>query len=425
MAYIDDFVPDYLSVETIEAMFVSRRRAPDNTSNDIQVDPSSRIRGEPSEHENSLPTLHRNAAAANAAARPSFLLQSNILLTNPLSVLWKFQLLKEEPGALISGIILWPIGMIGYALSLPLRIGIFVGVLIRTIRDMCNAYQLGTEEFKKVSKARLLILGGATGELVSAIVGCAAPPIAYKIDEAIQSNYEIHRFYRSHYLSFWSQEEKVKEAHYKKAFKEFIKCCDQTKTHLKNYHSNDYIDTPMPRVLDEIFALGILRAYINSSALEKLEKVALYKCGYQAEQEENDKIKAELGGSFSPTEENKARVKKAGQNKQSEMADTISENKSSLKKAYEILQKKHSDQEIIEFVTLKWILDNEPTREEEGYFKDNESKSSFSSAVDALADDEQKAIHAIMTALNSYAATLKSYDRQLEGTLMSDLYSPT
>ena len=62
-----------------------------------------------------------------------------------------------------------------------------------------------------VMKLRVFVLLGATGELVSGAIGIACPPIAYKFDEWIQSNYLIHSWYVGSYLSLWSYEVRGRE----------------------------------------------------------------------------------------------------------------------------------------------------------------------------------------------------------------------
>ena len=87
--------------------------------------------------------------------------------------------------------------MIGYAIALPIRIAIFAIALFKLIEVFFRTLFKG--EFSQLGgrmKSRSLIFLGATGELVTGAIGCVCPPLAYLGDEVIQSNYQIHSWYR-------------------------------------------------------------------------------------------------------------------------------------------------------------------------------------------------------------------------------------
>lgn len=126
----------------------------------------------------------------------------NFLVYNMLSSQWTWERIKANPAALP---MLYIFGMVGYALSLPLRIVIFVVAFFQIIATFFETLLSGQcRSLGDRLKFRCLVFLGATGELVFGAIGVVCPVAAYKGDEWVQSNRLIHAWYSNSYLSFWS-----------------------------------------------------------------------------------------------------------------------------------------------------------------------------------------------------------------------------
>ncbi len=111
-----------------------------------------------------------------------------IISHNPLSAFWNgafspdLQVRAQVDKRFLP--LLYVAGMGGFALSLPWRICYVVG----DIMTMC------------FRQSGLLIAGGSLGHFISAVIGIACPPVAYKIDDWIQHNWTI---YKAHKVETW------------------------------------------------------------------------------------------------------------------------------------------------------------------------------------------------------------------------------
>ncbi len=128
------------------------------------------------------------------------------LLENPLSGAWSMERFRENPvDAATTMAICYPLGMIGYAFSLPVRVTIFVATFFNMCRHLFMevAYRLFDCDWAWNADfpEHLMVFLGATGELFSGVIGVACPPLAYKIDSFIQSNEAIHKWYSKHFMS--------------------------------------------------------------------------------------------------------------------------------------------------------------------------------------------------------------------------------
>jgi len=142
-----------------------------------------------------LPVDH-TAVEVDARARetiPEWPTRDRYLLLNPLSQLWTWQAVAEDPKRITTLAGCYALGIVGYALALPFRIVVFVKELfhlpIAFFHNLCVEHG---HNFGKTMQVRILCLFGATGELVSGVVGLVCPPVAYQIDEKIQDNNVIH-----------------------------------------------------------------------------------------------------------------------------------------------------------------------------------------------------------------------------------------
>lgn len=103
-----------------------------------------------------------------------------ILVNNPLSYYWKGR---------ITGILpLYISGIVGYAFSVVVR----VCELVKYIFDLIMDPFIDDRSYSIVFKEKFISLMGGVVSLGSALVGLVMPPLAYKIDEWIQSYYSVY-----------------------------------------------------------------------------------------------------------------------------------------------------------------------------------------------------------------------------------------
>lgn len=129
--------------------------------------------------------------------------ESKFLLYNILSTQWTCTKFQANPAAYPA---LYIFGMAAYALSLPIRVTIFVVAFLRWVVSPLVLCCADSRDFGGEMKGRSLVMLGALGEMVSGVVGVVCPPLAYAFDEVIQSNETIHDWYKVHRLSLWSDE---------------------------------------------------------------------------------------------------------------------------------------------------------------------------------------------------------------------------
>jgi hypothetical protein len=134
--------------------------------------------------------LQVNQAGEQIRAWPT---RQRYLVFNPLSQFWTWRAVAENPRRIANLAVCYAFGIVGYALALPVRVAVFVKEFfhlpISIFTNLC--FDGGTDFFKNL-QVRLLCLFGASGELLSGVVGLVCPPIAYLIDEKIQDNLVIH-----------------------------------------------------------------------------------------------------------------------------------------------------------------------------------------------------------------------------------------
>jgi hypothetical protein len=205
--------------------------------------------------------------------------RNHLIYWNPLSTLWTWEQIKAHPARYL---FVYPLGMIGYALALPVRIGIFVYTFFQTIVVFLVALCSGN--FRLVGDSSLVFLG-ATGELVSGVIGMVCPPIAYKIDEWIQSNPTIHRWYKSRHLSLWSFEAQGRQVvggdvglgaigneerieNLKNTLEDYIPCVKEAKEQLKELFLESEIDAMSATVLKYLATFGILNAVLEEKSMQ-------------------------------------------------------------------------------------------------------------------------------------------------------------
>jgi hypothetical protein len=238
----------------------------------------------------------------------------NFLIFNPLSQNWTWAQIRSKP--LLSPLI-YISGMIGYALSLPIRIAIFVVLTFRLIGTFFTTLLNGEHQvLAGRMKVRALVFLGAAGELVFGAIGMVCPVAAYKGDEWVQSNSRIHAWYRNAFLSFWSYEIvgrrvtredigiggeiiTVGNEHRMELLKEemqdfdpyFLKARKLMNGHIKE----DEINGMMGDVLEFVIpTLGMLNAVADGHSLEIFLNKALEKCNPAEKEDKERELKGQL-----------------------------------------------------------------------------------------------------------------------------------
>jgi len=219
----------------------------------------------------------------------------SFLINNFISPVWR----SDAPTvSRLSRPMLYPIGMINFTFSLPVRIAIVATTAIRILVLFAKAVIKGRfgDIGRKLKESGLVFLG-SLGELISCVTGIVCPPLAYKIDEFIQSNRIINNWYHDHHLSIWNDRwdrdillnllrdrnmdrniETILDNIQNAANEERMDAKEQRAVNHLNYFKNgkielekwvsgDQIDGMMPVILSKIAILGILGAIENEASL--------------------------------------------------------------------------------------------------------------------------------------------------------------
>lgn len=196
------------------------------------------------------------------------------LTYSPLSAQWTWNKFNKNP---IPYIFLYPLGMIAYALALPIRVTIFaVSVLAWVATPIITLCSGESENFYEEMRVRTMVVLGALGELVSCIVGIVCPPIAYLFDEWIQTNPDIHDWYQIYGLSQWSDRvsNPSDEIALKKqeAVKDDIKYFQNAKQSLAKNYVRDEIDSYGAAAVELIINFGFLDLFCHYCSSKNLPK---------------------------------------------------------------------------------------------------------------------------------------------------------
>jgi hypothetical protein len=157
------------------------------------------------------PELRDSIASAGLMERVEDVVEENLiqevsgrrfLFYNSLSRHWTWLAFCNNP---VIYPLLYIAGMLTYAVSLVLRIMVFIFTLLRWVIGPCVALY-NQNGFYAEMKERTEVMLAALAELGSACVGVCCPPIAYLLDEKIQSNTIAHKWYLSWCFSLWSDE---------------------------------------------------------------------------------------------------------------------------------------------------------------------------------------------------------------------------
>ncbi|MCC5831897.1 MAG: hypothetical protein JJU12_02510 [Chlamydiales bacterium] len=142
---------------------------------------------------NLAPPQIQASVAEGLIGRLGWPVRERYLLFNHLSMFWTWEAVRQDPRRIGDLAFYYAFGIVGYALALPFRVAVFVKELFHLPYSFfCNLCVDRGENFFQTMKVRLLCFLGASGELVSGIVGLVCPPVAYWIDEKIQDNAIIH-----------------------------------------------------------------------------------------------------------------------------------------------------------------------------------------------------------------------------------------
>lgn len=124
--------------------------------------------------------LHHPPSGAGATQR------KHRLKCNPCSKFWKWDFIKPHPGVIAAWPLLYPLGMIGYLIAVPIRLILVACELLQFIYSFVRC--VGKQNFWQNMKIRLIMVAVSIGELLSGLIGCAIPPIAYKMDEFLEKS---------------------------------------------------------------------------------------------------------------------------------------------------------------------------------------------------------------------------------------------
>lgn len=200
--------------------------------------------------------------------------ESRFLTYNLLSTQWTWARFHKNP---IAYPFLYLAGMVTYALALPIRIAVFACAFfswaLGPLIYLCSG---GSESLYQDMRKRTIVLLGALGEVMSGIVGIACPPLAYAMDEWIQSQATVHEWYSAYRFSLWSddlegptiQEERI--ARKKEAVKEDIKHFKRARGELaRRYLSEEReVSAMSPVSMELIVHFGFLDIFCSNCCME-------------------------------------------------------------------------------------------------------------------------------------------------------------
>lgn len=133
-------------------------------------------------------TARRAGLISKSILCTHFLVKEKHLPFNPLSKFWSLEAVKECPLQGFALVPLYLFGMIGYGVALPFRVSVVVKEIFHFL--VSSVYHLVRRDFESL-KGRFKELIGSILRLGSGVIGVAAPPLAYKIDEKIQGEEAI------------------------------------------------------------------------------------------------------------------------------------------------------------------------------------------------------------------------------------------
>lgn len=251
-----------------------------------------RINPEMRAQEEQVTRVQEAVANSRSELETFFGTDQNFLVTNPCSPHWHWTNIKKNP---LKIPLYYLIGMVGYTIALPLRICIVAYAAISSIIVLKKEYKSRDQSddphyFKRRLKFQSKICAGAVGELVSGVIGIVCPPIAYKIDEWIQSNLVIHAWYKNGFpLSVWFYELQEREVlagnvgvevapneHRvqlkKMRLENTLPLYKKAHEDLGQFMSQEELDGQMPDVLNKIIVLGFLSGIREGVPLSVVKK---------------------------------------------------------------------------------------------------------------------------------------------------------
>ncbi len=115
----------------------------------------------------------------------------NYLISHPLSPFWKHD--RESRVKMGFFPVIYVAGMVGYSLALPSRVLSAVWNFLCLIGMTLKAVFSTNRNHFHHMKDEAIIFTGSCAELISGMVGCVCPPLAYFLDEMIHSHETIQR----------------------------------------------------------------------------------------------------------------------------------------------------------------------------------------------------------------------------------------
>lgn len=195
--------------------------------------------------------------------------ESRFLIYNALSTQWTFTKFQKNP---LAYPFLYFFGMIAYACALPIRVAILAFALLRWVIGPFTILCCGRpENFFEEMKTRSIVVLGALGEVGSGTIGVVCPPIAYALDEWIQTHATVYSWYNSHRFSMWSDEvantseNEERIAQKKEAVKEDVIYFKSAKEDLANHYlsAEVEVDSMSPAAMQLIMQFGFLDLFCS------------------------------------------------------------------------------------------------------------------------------------------------------------------
>ncbi|MCH9625922.1 MAG: hypothetical protein S4CHLAM123_11070 [Chlamydiales bacterium] len=197
-----------------------------------------------------------------------------VLVNNFLSAAWRFSYASEHPYEMPA---VYFFGMVSFALALPVRVSLVALTALRS--GYIFLQTLFKRQFHAIGKNMQesgLVFLGSLGELGSCVIGLVFPPLAYKIDELIQTNTTINTWYAKYTPTVWSDQI---EMAYSLGNSNPLNLDDSSdelandfwmgRHQLEKFIHPEELEGQMPEVLYKIAAAGFLHKMIRNSDSEE------------------------------------------------------------------------------------------------------------------------------------------------------------
>ncbi|NGX60651.1 MAG: hypothetical protein K940chlam9_00117 [Chlamydiae bacterium] len=199
--------------------------------------------------------------------------RKNFLVANPLSAFWSKRAVEEKKENLVTLGMLYIPGMIGYALSLVVRVTILAWRILQVIGTFFQTLFRG--EFSLLGseiKYRLLILAGSASSVGAGALGTVCPPLGYYLDDKIHENgcFHQHAYFNLQAdgsgdvleaLLTGVTDRVSKKGNYLNPYGKYFRKAVHT---LKQNIKGEEVSAAIPATLEQVSLLGILYAVKDS-----------------------------------------------------------------------------------------------------------------------------------------------------------------